>query len=276
MNTGHPLLIVVAGPSGTGKSTLCKRLLAEFPQIRYSVSCTTREPRGEEKDGVAYHFISRGEFKEKIAAGEFLEHAEVHGNFYGTLKSAVEGVLERGGSVLMDIDVAGAAQVRGKVRTLPQGDLMREGFRDVFVDAPSVLELRRRLEKRGEDSSDTIWRRLENARKEIERSGEFAFRIVNDDLDRAYSEFREIIMWGTQSGFKHKFPGKKLILLDLDGTVYAGNAAVPGAAEFVRKCGERGVRCVYVTNRSNRTPAEVRNQLVGMGIECEEKDIVTT
>ena len=272
----HPLLIIVSGPSGAGKSTLCKRLLAEFPQIRYSISCTTREPRGAEKDGEAYHFISKEEFKSRIGAGEFLEHADVHGNFYGTLKSEVEGVLETGGSVLMDIDVAGAAQVRGKVRTLPQGNPMREGLRDVFVDTPSLLEMRRRLEKRGEDSKETIMRRLENARQEMARAGEFAFKITNHNLDDTYAEFREIMLWGRQWNFKRKFPGKKAILLDLDGTVYAGDAAIPGAADFVRDCTARGIRCVFVTNRANRTPEEVRDQLLAMGIPCETRDIITT
>ena len=263
-----PLLIIVAGPSGAGKSTLCKRLLAEFPGIRYSVSCTTRAPRGEEKHGTAYHFLSAEEFGKRLAAGEFLEHAEVHGNRYGTLKSSVAGVLESGGSVLMDIDVEGAAQVRGIVGTLPRGDLMREGFRDVFIDPPSLEELKLRIEKRGEDAPEVIAKRLENARKEMARGSEFAFRIVNADFDEAYARFKRIVTGG--------FHGKKLILLDLDGTVYAENAAIPGAAEFVRKCAQRGIRCAYVTNRANRTRAEVKAQLSEMGIPCTEQDIVTT
>ena len=264
----RPLLIVVTGPSGTGKSTLCKRLLAELPEVRYSVSCTTRPPRGAEKDGEAYHFLSRDEFVRRVEAGEFIEHAEVYGNLYGTLKSEVAHVLEAGGSVLMDIDVEGAAQVRGIVRTLPQGDLMRDGFTDIFVEPPSMDDLKQRLEKRAEDTPEIIARRLEHAAREIARAGEFTHRIVNCDLDAAYAEFKRIL--------KMRFPNRKAVFLDLDGTVYSGAAAIPGAAEFVRDCTARGIRCVFVTNRANRTPEEVRDQLVSMGIPCVTDDILTT
>ena len=109
----HPLFLVLAAPSGAGKSTLVRMLREEFPAIVYSVSCTTRAPRGDEKDGVAYHFLTEEEFLRRAEAGEFLEHALVHGHRYGTLRSAVEGPLAEGRWVVLDIDVAGAAQVRG-------------------------------------------------------------------------------------------------------------------------------------------------------------------
>ena len=108
----RPLMIVVSAPSGAGKSTLCNRLVDEFPKIKYSVSCTTRDPRGDEKDGEHYYFLSKKEFKERIKNGEFLEHAKVHGNFYGTLEDTVLYAMEEGYHVLLDIDVQGVKQLR--------------------------------------------------------------------------------------------------------------------------------------------------------------------
>ena len=189
-----PLLIVVSGPSGAGKSTLCNKLLAEFPALRFSVSCTTREPRGTEKDGEAYHFLSRAEFERRIAADDFLEFAEVHGNLYGTLKSETGAQLERGRSVLLDIDVAGAAQVRGIVATLPRASLMRGGFIDIFIAPPSIDELRRRLEKRGEDAPHVVAKRLENAATEIARAAEFSHVLTNHDADASYEMLKQMLM----------------------------------------------------------------------------------
>lgn len=189
----RPLLIVVSAPSGGGKSTLCDRLLGEFPDIVYSVSCTTREPRGAEVDGEDYFFLSREGFQDRVARGEFLEHALVHGNYYGTLKSTVYEALAEGQSVLLDIDVAGAAQVRGIVATLPPGDPLREGFLDIFVKAPSMDELRRRLVSRGEDAPETIELRLRNAAEELKSAPLYRHVLVNDVLDRAYAELRGII-----------------------------------------------------------------------------------
>ena len=191
--SSKPLFLVITAPSGAGKSTLIRMLRNEFPDFVYSVSCTTRAPRGEEKDGVAYHFIGEGEFRDRVAKGEFLEHAVVHGNLYGTLKSAVEGPLREGRRVVMDIDVAGAAQVRGRVASLPPESPVRRGFLDVFIDVPSLEELRRRLEKRGEDSPETIEKRLRNAEGERARSGEFAAVVVNDDLQEAYRRLRSLV-----------------------------------------------------------------------------------
>jgi guanylate kinase len=189
-----PVFLVVTAPSGAGKSTLIGMLRREFPSFEYSVSCTTRAPRGEERDGVAYHFISDDEFVERIGRGEFLEHAMVHGHRYGTLKTAVEEPLAQGRSVVMDIDVAGAAQVREKIASLPESAPARRGFIDVFIDVPSEDELRRRLVKRGEDAPETIERRLRNAAGERARRGEFSSIIVNDDLDKAYTKLRSLIL----------------------------------------------------------------------------------
>ncbi|MBR1835946.1 MAG: guanylate kinase [Kiritimatiellae bacterium] len=192
-----PLFLVIAAPSGAGKSTLVGMLRREFPLFEYSVSCTTRAPRGEEKDGVAYHFLSREEFERRVAAGDFLEHAVVHGNLYGTLKSAVEGPMAAGRWMVLDIDVAGAAQVRSIVAREPAGSLLSRAFLDVFVDVPSEEELRRRLVKRGEDAPETIERRIANAAGERARRGEFSRVVVNDDLDRAYAELRGLVLTKT-------------------------------------------------------------------------------
>ncbi len=189
-----PLLIVMSAPSGAGKSTLCDLLLQEFPEITYSISCTTRAPRGEEEDGVDYFFLSPGEFERWVAEGRLLEHATVHGNRYGTPAGPVREAFAEGQSVLMDIDVVGAAAVRRYVEALPAGDPLREGFVDIFIEPPSVAELRRRLEGRGEDSPESIETRLKNAEGELARAHEFAYRVVNDDLRMAYNRLRDILL----------------------------------------------------------------------------------
>ncbi len=189
-----PLLIVISAPSGAGKSTLCDLLLEEFPEINYSISCTTREPRGEEEDGVDYFFLSREAFDAHVAAGRFLEHAVVHKNCYGTLAEPVRQSFAEGQSVLMDIDVVGAASVRAYVQALPEGDPLREGFVDIFIEPPSMEELERRLVGRGEDTPEVIEVRLANAQGEMDRAGEFTYRVVNDDLDIAYRKLRDILL----------------------------------------------------------------------------------
>ena len=190
----QPLFLVLTAPSGAGKTTLVNLLRAEFDSFVYSVSCTTRAPRGEEKDGVAYHFLTDEEFLRRVAAGEFLEHAMVHGHRYGTLKSAIEGPMAEGRSVLLDIDVAGAAQVREIVRGLPPDAPLKRAFLDVFIDVPSLEELRRRLEKRGEDAPDVIETRLRNAEGERAHRDEFSAIVVNDDLATAHAELRALVL----------------------------------------------------------------------------------
>ncbi len=189
-----PLLIVMSAPSGAGKSTLCDLLLQEFPEISYSVSCTTRAPRGEEEDGQDYFFLSPAEFDRYVAEGRLLEHATVHGNRYGTPAAPVREAFAEGQSVLMDIDVAGAEQVRRYVATLPEDDPLRQGFVDIFIEPPDMEELRRRLEGRGEDSPETIALRLGNAQGEMSRAGEYRYRVVNDDLQMAYRRLRDIVL----------------------------------------------------------------------------------
>lgn len=189
----RPLLIVVSGPSGAGKSTLCTRLLEERPDIVYSVSCTTRPPRGSEADGRDYFFLSRDEFEERAARSEFLEHACVHGEMYGTLRNTVLRAMESGSSVLMDIDIQGARQIRAHVKACGADDVIRKGFVDVFVAPPSFKALRSRLERRAEDGAAEIDRRLHSARREMQSRGEYRYVVANDELDRAYSELRTLV-----------------------------------------------------------------------------------
>lgn len=190
----RPLLIVVSAPSGAGKTTLCERLLAEFESIVYSVSCTTRAPREGEEDGVNYHFLDRATFEGRVAAGEFLEHATVHGNYYGTLRSTVLDAFARGKHVLMDIDVQGAIQIRQRLRAAAADDPLRCGFLDVFIAAPSIDILHKRLVARAKDSAETIARRVERAREEMEHWREYRFLIVNDRLDASYDALRAIFI----------------------------------------------------------------------------------
>jgi guanylate kinase len=195
----HSLLIVVSAPSGAGKSTLCDRVLADSGDIVYSVSCTTRKPRGQEVDGVDYNFLTPDAFDERIKSGDFLEYATVHGNSYGTLKDTVRSAMDAGKSVMMDIDVQGAAQVREALRKLPVDDAMRRGFVDIFIEPPSVEELRSRLTGRGEDAPDVIEQRLKNAESEMASAGLYKYTVVNDDLDLAFSELSEILKKEAQS-----------------------------------------------------------------------------
>ena len=188
-----PLFIVMSAPSGCGKSTLIDMLLQEYHDIVYSISCTTREPRGEEEDGLDYHFLSRERFEELVGQGAFIEYAKVHDNYYGTLKAPIEEVLAEGNSMILDIDVQGAAKVRDYVRALPDDDPMKVGYVDIFVNPPSLEELRSRLEGRGTDSPEVIERRLANAEGEMARAGEYMFRVVNDDLGVCFKRLCDLI-----------------------------------------------------------------------------------
>jgi len=185
------LLIVVSAPSGAGKTTLCNRLLAEHACMTRSISCTTRAPRGAEVDGQHYHFLTLAEFNRRLAEGLFLEHAVVHGNQYGTLRSNVESALKAGKDVLLVIDVQGAAQVRRAAQAL--GGTLGRAYVDIFIAPPSLETLRERLQKRGEDTTEVIERRLINARGEMERGREYQYRVVNDNLEQAYAELNSII-----------------------------------------------------------------------------------
>ncbi len=188
-----PLFLVISAPSGCGKSTLIDMLLQEYCDIVYSISCTTRAPRGEEEDGVDYHFRTKERFEELIREGAFIEYASVHGNYYGTLKEPIVEVLGEGNSMILDIDVQGAAKVREYVKNLPNTDPLKIGYLDIFINPPSLEALRERLEGRGTDSPATIERRLANAEGEMERAGEYMFQVTNDDLGQCYKRLCDLI-----------------------------------------------------------------------------------
>lgn len=177
-------LIILSGPSGCGKTTVIDKLLArqELP-LRLSVSATTRSPRQGEQDGVAYHFWNRERFEEELKAGGFIEHAEVHGNYYGTLGREVEPYRERGIGVLLDIDVQGFKQVRQHYND----------YVSIFLHGPSLASYEERLRKRGTEDEAAIRRRLNTARKEITQAGDYQHQIVNDDLDNTVEQVLQIL-----------------------------------------------------------------------------------
>lgn len=177
-------LFVISAPSGSGKTTLVQKLLASFGDLRFSISFTTRPPRGAERDGVDYHFVTQDEFREKIGKGEFLEWAEVHGNLYGTSRSATEKIRARGEDILLDVDVQGAAQVR---TAEPEAVTM-------FVMPPSLQALEKRLRGRNQDSPLVIESRLAGARREIERYREYHYVLVNDDIDETAALLKAIVV----------------------------------------------------------------------------------
>jgi len=182
------ILLLVSGPSGSGKSTLCTRLAADG-DAEFSVSCTTRAPREGEVDGREYYFLDRDEFDRRIAGGEFLEHAEVHGNRYGTLRSEVLDRLAGGTDVVMDIDVQGAAQVRA----CPD-PAIRRALVDLFVMPPDEAELERRLTGRGTDSEEVIALRLCNAIEEMSHWPEYRYRLISSSRDEDYARFRSLLL----------------------------------------------------------------------------------
>lgn len=189
----RPLLIVISAPSGAGKTTLCNRLLDGREDIIYSVSCTTRLARGGEVNGKSYYFITPAAFEEKVRADAFLEHALVHGNHYGTLKEKVYAAMQQGKSILMDIDVQGARQVRDSLAGLPPNDLISRGFVDIFIRPPSMEVLQARLVGRAEDTAEVIEQRMRNAAREMADAGMYRYQVVNDDLAQAFDELRGII-----------------------------------------------------------------------------------
>lgn len=193
-----PLLVVVSAPSGAGKTTLCQRLLGEFPELTLSISSTTRLPRGTESHGKEYFFLSEPAFRKLIKMGELAEWAEVHGNLYGTSRTAIDGAFAAGKSVLLDIDVQGAKSLR---EAYPDRSLL------LFVSPPSLQELEFRLRARGTDTEDSVQRRLQNAHDEMKAIASFDHVIVNDDLERAYQEASAIVRAALRAGSTERASG---------------------------------------------------------------------
>lgn len=183
-NLKKGLVFVISAPAGTGKTTLARMLIDEFPSVTESVSCTTRAMRRSEVPDVDYHFISKEEFKAKINSGEFLEYAEVFGNYYGTLESHVEKQTHEGKHVILVIDTQGAMQLKEKDYPATF----------IFVQPPSLAELRSRLFHRQTEQEETIEKRLERAKHEIEMASKYDYIITNDNVHRAYDILRSILI----------------------------------------------------------------------------------
>jgi guanylate kinase len=177
------ILFVISAPSGAGKTSLCHEVIDIFPRLRHSVSYTTRRPRTGEREGLDYHFVSPETFEAMIAAGEFAEWAEVHGNRYGTALKTLSDYRAAGCDVLLDIDCQGAAQLRERC---PEGVF-------IFVLPPSFEELERRLRGRNTDDPEVIERRLRNARSEIQQLAWYDYLVINDDFERASRDLQAII-----------------------------------------------------------------------------------
>ncbi len=177
-------LFVISGPSGAGKGTLREHALDNIENLVYSISCTTRKPRDGEIDGVQYRFISHEKFKEDIEKNLFLEYAHVHADFYGTLKADVIKELNAGKNVLLEIDVQGALQVREKI-----SDAIL-----IFIAPPSLEELEKRLRDRHTETEENLNLRLSNAKKELELKDKYDYVIINDDLETASKELRDLIL----------------------------------------------------------------------------------
>jgi guanylate kinase len=176
-------VFVITGPSGVGKGTLIERLLERVPGLELSISATTREPRTAEVDGRDYHFLTPEEFRRRLETGDFLEHASYSGNYYGTLRDEVERRLADGRSVVLEIEVQGARQVRD---AMPEAVL-------IFIAPPDEAVLRERLEGRGTDSPEAIEQRLRTAEIELGARSEFPHVVVNDDLQTSAAELEKLV-----------------------------------------------------------------------------------
>jgi guanylate kinase len=188
-----PRLFVISGPSGAGKGTLLAELRKQRPDLGLTVSATTRSPRPGEVDGTSYYFLSDEEFRRRIAAGEFVEWAEVHGHLYGTLVSEVKRLLAKGHSLVLEIDVQGALNVR---KVYPDAVL-------IFIEPPSLQVLEERLRGRGTEDEASIELRLKNARHEMELADQYDARIVNDTVDRAAQELGSVMRRFEMDGGSH-------------------------------------------------------------------------
>lgn len=178
-------MIILAAPSGGGKSTMAKRLLNDFSEIKFSVSATTRQPRKGETDGVDYHYLTRTQFLEKVEQGRFLEWEEFYnGTMYGTLKADVESQLNKGYFVMLDVDVLGALNVK---------KMYGDEALSIFISPPSLKVLEKRLRNRGTESEKSLDLRLERARKELNYADRFDLNIINDKVEPTYSEIKSAV-----------------------------------------------------------------------------------
>jgi guanylate kinase len=185
-----PLLVLISAPSGGGKTTLCQHLLAARPQMTRAVTCTTRPPRAGERDGADYYFLDAGSFLKRVQAGDFLEHATVYGNSYGTLKAEVLGKLRHGEDVLLNVDVQGAATIREKAQDVPE---FKHALVSVFLTPPSLSIVEERLRKRGTDSPAAIQKRLGVARQEIAHWKYFDYLLLSASIDEDMRRMMAII-----------------------------------------------------------------------------------
>jgi guanylate kinase len=191
----HGRLFVISAPSGAGKTTLLRGVMSSLVKLKFSVSHTTRNPREGEVDGVDYHFVSKDTFQQMIATNMFLEHAEVHDNFYGTSHASIEQDLEDGIDVILEIDVQGAAILR-------KNSKVEAAF--VFIAPPSLVELERRLRGRGTENEEKVQIRLINARTELTASSDYEYLIVNNDIDEATTLLQAIVL--AERSKSHRLP----------------------------------------------------------------------
>jgi len=187
---GNPLLVVISAPSGGGKTTLCNQLLAARPDMARAITCTTREPRGDEKDGLDYYFLDAGSFLKRVQAGNFLEHATVFGNSYGTLKSEVLGKLRSGKDVLLNVDVQGAATIR---KCAEEDVELERALVSVFLTPPSITVLEERLRRRGTDTPAVIQKRLGVARQEIAQWKNFDYLLISRSVQEDLKGMQAIV-----------------------------------------------------------------------------------
>ena len=190
MKPKEGLLLVLSSPSGGGKTTLCNRLTLADANVVRSISCTTRPPRGAEAEGRDYYFLDRDNFEKRVARGEFLEHAQVHGHYYGTLKKTVEELLAAGRDALLNIDVQGAATVCQLAKADPR---LRRALVSVFLMPPSLQVLEQRLRRRGTDDEATIQRRLAEAKREMARWRGYDYVIVTGPIEEDYRQMQAIV-----------------------------------------------------------------------------------
>lgn len=186
----YGIILIVSGPSGTGKSTICKKLIQQEKQLSFSVSCTTRKARPDEIDGKDYHFISPEKFANFAEKELFLEYAEVHENYYGTLSSELLEKVKNGLDVLLDIDVQGALQIRKKAEN---DSFLAKCLEFVFIGPPHFSELEKRLKRRGTESEKVMQTRLNNAQKELKAWNKYDYLIINKDIEKCLADMKNLL-----------------------------------------------------------------------------------